>query len=229
MTPNTITFGILGGHSALAGICFHTRLLDRLRRAGLQRDEDFPRIAHWSTSLAGLAADGWTSDSGRASLTRALAALDAFAPRFVAVTCNSLTPLVDACRSTGPSAQVAQTPVHAVNSQEVSGPVLVLAAGHARQAELVQPKSPMVDYTTGSEQTWVANLAQAVREQGATKALQLELQQFARRAQLSGYAQVVLACTKLSALVPDKSDAPEPIYLDSMACLLDIAMANHSS
>jgi aspartate/glutamate racemase len=226
MSPNHHpTLGILGGHSALAGSFFHARLLDRLRRAGLLRDEQYPRIIHWSTPLEGLV-DGWTSPKGTTSLTQALAALDAFSPSFVAVTCNSLTPLVDICRPSGASAQAAQTPVHAVNAVHVEGPVLVLAAGHARQAELVQPAASRVDYTTGADQAWVANLTQAVREQGAAAALLAELQRFIGKAQRSGYTQVVLACTELSALVPDSAVTKRTPYVDSMACLLDQAVAH---
>lgn len=223
------TFGILGGHSALASSCFHARLLDRLRRGGIQRDELYPRIAHWSTALDGLAEEGWTSGRGASSLTQALAALDAFSPSFVAVTCNSLTPLVDACRPNGPSAKVALTPVHAVNSLHIPGPVLVLAAGLARKNELVQPKATRVDYTTGVEQSWVTDMTQAVREQGTTEALRAELHEFIRSAKRLGYAKVVLACTELSALVPDDTEGSEEPHLDTMACLLDRAMEHWES
>lgn len=222
------TLGILSGHSALAGSCYHARLLNRLRLAGATHDEQYPRIAHWSTPLMGLDDAGLASGAGGRSLALELQHLDAFVPRHVAVTCNSLAQLVDSQRDAGPAARVARTPVHAVNEQHIAGRVLILAAGNARRFEMVQPHCDQHDYATGGSQAWVLGITQAVREQGITLALQQELEQFLAAATLEqGYDKVVLACTELSALVTDSPIAgasAQHSYVDAMACLLDEAL-----
>jgi aspartate/glutamate racemase len=231
------TLGILSGHSALAGSCFHARFLERVRLMGAAQDSDYPRIVHWSTPLSGLddvGLDdvGLATGEGARSLKRELATLESFRPHFVAVTCNSLARLVDECRDAGSSAAVAQTPVHAVNALALPGSALVLAAGNARRYEMVQPSAARVDYTAGPHQQWVLDITQAVRSQGLTLTLREELQQFLVGSLARQYDAVVLACTELSALWPDTSEASSRSsnnVVDAMACLLDSAQTTLAS